>query len=225
MKGLFQTGHRFISQLSRLSRMQLSACGCLFLTFFFANPIEAATIHVPQDVPSIQQAINSAANGDTVLVAPGTYPENINFTGKAITVISEQGSEVTIIDGRSLGSVVSFISGEGRPAILDGFTLRNGKSSLRGGGIRIESSSPTIRNNVIRRNGACAGGNGISIRFGSPLIQDNLIAENFAVNCNVGTGGGKVFRLNSAADIVNNIILDNFIEIGSSMGISLINTM
>ncbi len=56
------------------------------------------TVHVPVDKPSIQAAIDAAATGDTVLVAPGTYLENINFHGKAITVISEQGPSVTTIE-------------------------------------------------------------------------------------------------------------------------------
>jgi len=44
------------------------------------------TIHVPADYPTIQEAINTSVNGDTVLVAPGTYVENIDFVGKAIIV-------------------------------------------------------------------------------------------------------------------------------------------
>ncbi len=42
-------------------------------------------IHVPADQPTIQAAIGLAVNGDTVLVAPGTYKENINVYGKFIT--------------------------------------------------------------------------------------------------------------------------------------------
>ena len=69
----------------------------------------------------------SRENGDTVLVAPGTYPENINFGGKTITVTSESGPQVTIIDGGNADPVVIFTSGEGRDSIINGFTLQNGR--------------------------------------------------------------------------------------------------
>lgn len=57
------------------------------------------TINVPADQPTIQAAINAATNGDTILVAPGTYAENINFGAKAITVASSGCPSVTTIDG------------------------------------------------------------------------------------------------------------------------------
>src|SRR5262249_45082528 len=81
----------------------------------------ASTIHVPLDKPGIQAGIDAAVNGDTVLVAPGTYLENINFHGKAITVISEQGSALTIIDGQARDSVATFITQEGLTSVLSGF--------------------------------------------------------------------------------------------------------
>src|SRR5215470_5389855 len=111
-----------------------------------------ATFRVPSDRPTIQSAINDAIGGDRVLVAPGTYSENIDFSGKAITVTSESGPQDTIIDAGNADSVVSFTSGEGRDSVLNGFTLKNGRPpstrSPEGGGIRIQGSSPTITNNV-----------------------------------------------------------------------------
>src|SRR5438552_3400518 len=84
------------------------------------------TIHVPLDQPGIHAGIDAAANGDIVLVAPGTYVENINFRGKLITVISEQGPGLTIIDGAARDSVVTLISSEGPASVLSGFTVQYG---------------------------------------------------------------------------------------------------
>ena len=75
--------------------------------------------------------------GDEVVVRPGTYEERIDFLGKAITVRSEQGPDVTVIDGGSpsnpdRGSVVVFENGEGPDSVLDGFTLTNGTGTADG---------------------------------------------------------------------------------------------
>jgi len=108
-----------------------SLVGSLFaVVFFFAMPCFAQnTIHVPADQQTIQGAINAANNGDTVLVAPGTYYENINFMGKAITVTSSAGAAQTTIDGGKKGTVVTFNAGEGLNSVLNGFTVQNGASS------------------------------------------------------------------------------------------------
>ena len=86
----------------------------------------SATYYVPDDYPTIQEAINGSLDGDTIIVRPGTYMENINFIGKAITLKSEQGSVFTILDGNQTGRPVKFDHGEGKDSVIQGFTITNG---------------------------------------------------------------------------------------------------
>ena len=137
----------------------------------WASLLLAHSIRVPQDQPGIQAGINAATNGDTVLVADGTYYENINFKGKAITVASYflmDGDTThinnTIIDGSQpshadSGSVVYFVSGEDTSSVLCGFTITNGSGTMYvaysarvGGGIFCDNSGCTLLSNKIINN-------------------------------------------------------------------------
>jgi hypothetical protein len=191
----------------------------LLLGGFLTGTSEAATIRVPADAPTIQAGIAASANGDTVLVAPGTYFERINFLGKAITVASEQGPELTTIDGRRTGTVVTFLSREGRSSVLSGFTIRGGFTMFTGAGIQIGSSSPTIRGNIVTDNTGCSG-IGISSTAGAPRIEGNKIVKNAVTEC-TGAWGIGIYILGSAsgaaAEIVDNEISDNT-SIGSTSG-------
>jgi nitrous oxidase accessory protein NosD len=197
------------------------------LTLLILPPILPAqqTIHVPADQPTIQSAINAASNGDTVLVAPGTYIENINFNGKAITVTGSGGPSVTIIDGGQRGSVVTFFSGEGLGSVIKGFTIQNGTSQpdhfYEGSGIFVGNSSPTITGNAIINNGGCDG-LGIGVSSGSPVIQGNTMSNNTRTTCSGGSGGGGIFIGGGAsAQVLNNTITNNSIVAGEGGGISL----
>jgi hypothetical protein len=211
----------------------------VFTTFFVIYIpvlVIADTIWVPDDYPNIQQAIDAAMNGDTVLVQPGIYVENIDFLGKAITVKSEQGADVTVIDGGSpvkpdYRSCVLFQNKEGLDSLLEGFTLTNGMGtwygySYIGGAINCYNSSPTIANNTICDNSVgdidpwvYGVGGGIYCGNGSfPNIINNNIIDNSAEN-----GGGGICCDESSPTIKNNNIAGNTTD-GDGGGINSYNS-
>jgi parallel beta-helix repeat protein len=175
----------------------------------------------------MQAAINASNNGDTVLVAPGTYFENITFAGKAIAVKSSGGNKVTIIDGGNVSSVVTFENGECRKSLLHGFTIQNGNggylSSYEGGGIYIFNASPTITGNTVTHNFACAGGSGIAAEWSSGLIQGNTVSYNTTSStlCFGGNGAGIAVGGAGSVQIIGNIIENNTALSGDGGGISL----
>ena len=212
---------------TRLSRtLKIYLPQTLILLIFSCLAAAQVTIHVPGVQTTIQASINAANNGDTVLVAPGTYVENINFHGKAITVTSSGGASVTTIDGGRNGSVVTFDSAETAQAVLNGFTIQNGSAAanttqMEGGGIYIYSASPTITNNIIQNNTACSDGAGIAVEFASPLIQGNTIQNNTDSGCSGGNGGGIAIGGAASAQIIGNLIINNRRGSGNGGGISL----
>jgi parallel beta-helix repeat protein len=210
------TSSTYLSYYSRDVAANVEAIKTERYTITAATP---ATFKVPENKPTIQAAIDAAGDGDTVLVAPGTYLENISFSGKAITVASSAGAELTVIDGNQLGPVVSFTSGEWQTSVLDGFTVRNGSTDYgNGGGIQISDASPIVRNNRIINNSACSG-NGIYVYHGAPLVQGNLIAGNISqANCS-GAGGGIFLGWAPGTRVIGNTITGNKVSYGDGAGI------
>jgi hypothetical protein len=90
-----------------------------FWLLFFYLPVGSTIINIPADYSTIQQGINASIDGDTVLVQPGTYVENINFNGQNIVLGSlflttgdTSYISQTVIDGDSAGTVLTLTSGE-----------------------------------------------------------------------------------------------------------------
>lgn len=164
------------------------------------SAMAGTVIHVPGDQPTIQAGVDAAVDGDTVLVSPGTYYENINFNGKAITVTSEQGPAVTIIDGSNgSNTVVNFVSNETAGSLLSGFTIQNHANGYYGY-ISIFNASPTVVGNVIVGNPQNYG-SGILVQSGSPVIRGNLIA---ATN-----GSGIASSSDTGMQITGNLAANN----------------
>ena len=139
-------------------------------------------LHVASGYPPIQPLIDDAADGDTVVIQDGIYtgPENRNldFGGKAITLVSANGPENCIIDCEHEGRGFVFQSGEGEDSVVEGFTITNGLA-VYGGGIRCSDGSPTIQYCVISGNSARQDGGGVYSDDGNnPTLIDCVISEN-----------------------------------------------
>ncbi|HDY87767.1 MAG TPA: hypothetical protein ENH82_06565, partial [bacterium] len=202
---------------------------------YFATTLQDVTlsektslINVPSVLPTIQSAINASSDGDTVLVAPGTYYENINFNGKNITVASHFLTTIdttyisqTIIDGNQESRCVEFSSGEDSTAVLIGLTITNGHAKGEdpnnfGGGIFCLNSSPRLEFLNIKGNRAWEGTNNISGGGGGIYcVSSNSIIKNVTVSGNTSPTGGGIFSGASHLFIEDVTIRGN---IGSTWG-------
>ncbi|MCD6163121.1 MAG: right-handed parallel beta-helix repeat-containing protein [candidate division Zixibacteria bacterium] len=188
--------------------------------------LSATIINIPADYATIQSGIDVSSDGDTVLVQPGTYVENINFNGHGIILaslflISGDTSHIheTIINGDSVETVIKIWSFPPHefdqwPTIL-GFTICNGRGEY-GGGISCRYASPFITNNVITQNSTNRSGGGIFCWSGSnPIIVNNVISNNFALE-----GGGLWICYSYPTIDSNNIISNIAITMGGGISIN-----
>lgn len=91
----------------------------------------ATVINIPADFITIQEGIDNSTNGDTVLVHPGTYVENLTISGKNIVLASlyfimgdTSYISQTIIDGSYSGNTIRLLSNSS--SLIEGLTIING---------------------------------------------------------------------------------------------------
>ena len=194
----------------------------ILIFLFPVSQISASVINIPDDYATIQQGINFCVEGDTVLVQPGVYDENVNFNGLNITVGSmffttgdTSYISSTIIDGGGYGSVVTIENGEDSAAVLIGFTLRNGWWGS-GGGIHCYDSDPKILNNIVTDNGSIMYGGGIYCVESNAIIRGNVIIRNTTDNGGYG-GGIHILGVDVTPFIGNNFISANSSSYGAGI--------
>lgn len=195
------------------------ASSLMLAVLFCFSPVAAADLPVPSVFPTIQSAIDASVAGDTVSVSPGTYQENLNYNGKAITIESTDGPELTIIDGSLLtsglsnGSTVRFVNNESPLAKLIGFKIVGGSgitinefdnignllgTFTVGGGVLCLDSRPTIQNCVFLGNNAQKGAG----LYAGTAFSLTLLDCDFSGNSGL-EGGGAFLRDIAVLDIEN----------------------
>ncbi|MCD4817186.1 MAG: T9SS type A sorting domain-containing protein [Candidatus Cloacimonetes bacterium] len=195
----------------------------VILTVLISN-IFATIINIPDDQPTIQEGIDISVNGDTVMVQPNIYFENINYNGKNITVASyflttQDTSYIdqTIINGNYNGSIITFDHNENSLAKLIGFSLTEGSGKhfcielepeiffdeYRGGAIYCNSSNPEISFNKIFNNSANLGG-AIYCTNSNSVIKNSKIFDNQTLSGEwTSEGGGGLYCFSSNLEIEN----------------------
>ncbi len=192
------------------------------------QPSLATIIHVPGDQPTIQAGINMSENGDTVLVAPGMYHEHVDFGGKVLSLISESGTDQTVIDGS--GATGATVAIHGLPTAPDsarliGFTIQGGGNAHT---VDIYSNAPavSIRSNVFQSNIVGVMNNRSVIRAESRArIERNLFYNNGGVNCVVSDTDVRIINntmdannrgiySHSSLTVIMNNIVTNSVEYG-----------
>ena len=165
------------------------------------------TLKVPSDYPTIQAAVDAAADGDSVLVAGGTYTESL-IVEKSIAIGCDVNAnpDPCIIDVSGMVVVGITFRGEGtKGSLLSDFTIKGGNGDDYGGGISCENgAAPTISDCIIVGNTARLFGGGLSCYNSSPIIAGCTITNNMA-----GYYGGGIYCYNSSPIIAGCTITNN----------------
>jgi hypothetical protein len=154
------------------------------------STLPAADRRVPDDYLTIQAAINASADGDRIIVAVGTYDENVDI-GKSVTLTSTDPDDPnivanTVIDAGGSGSAIKFSETVTTDCELRGFTITGGYR----GGVDCQGGNVTVRNCIFRDNlcynGSGKGGGISNDSFARLTVIDSIFIRNTAS----GYGGG-----------------------------------
>lgn len=173
-----------------------------------AAKIDMNIIRVPLDFPTIQDAVNGAPSGSTILVDNGVYYEHVSIS-KTLTLLGAD-EQATIIDGSDKGTIITVTADN---VLINGFTVRNSSTLLNADGILLENSSgSTISGNTV----ALCGGAGIGLADSTnDTVTDNIVSS---IGKTVGILLGNGISLESS---LNNTISDNLITDSAQTGVNL----
>lgn len=196
----------------------------VLICIFVVINLSATIVNIPTDYPTIQQGLNAVTSYDTVLVAEGTYYENIHWPDTNGIKLIGSGEENCIIDGSSLTSVIRFESltiAFEEQTLIEGFTIQNGYAHgtqrLRfGGGIYLENASISLKNLILANNSAVIGGGIMCFNYSHANLENVTITNNIAEE----NGGGLQCYFTSHAILTNVEISNNESANGYGGGIA-----
>lgn len=179
-----------------------------------STTVKSQVIHVPTEQPTIQDGLNAASFGDTVLVAPGTYFENITWPNvNGIKLIAGGDTSDTFIDGSTTERVIH-IQGHtiDTLTVIEGFTIQNGdaNTTICGSGVFCDTAGIVISKCRVRNN---IGGIGAGLAFvrSSSKVTDCSIEGNYARAIEAG-GVGLFIYDSSFVQILSSEIHHNLAD-------------
>jgi len=196
------------------------------ITLLVVTPSFSATYVVTPagtgDYATIQDAIDASANGDTILLGPGTFTgtgnKNLDTNGLALYISSLSGAQNTIIDCESNGRAFYVHSGETAGTVIHDITVTNGEAAAldeRGGAVRCDNASPTVLECVFLYNYGEFGGAIFLNESGARIIRSRFVENNCHTVCD-GPGGpfswvdnGAIYCEDSDPVIVGNYFTMN----------------
>jgi hypothetical protein len=163
----------------------------------------------PMGVNTIQDAVDAAADNETVILLPGTYSQKVVFAGRGITLTSCAPSDpvvvaLTVLQGDATdGSLVYFNSAVGSAAIR-GLTIAQGLAQYGGGVYCDEDAVATVADCVLEGNRAALSGGAVFANVGSELS-----IERCTIRDNDSERGGGVFARYSTIALTNCYVTEN----------------
>jgi len=156
----------------------------------------------------IQDAVEIAADGASIIIRPGTYRESINLLGKKVHLMAldpenAHGGPCATIEGLDTGPVVRIPAGSGAECSLMGLIITRGRGP-DAGAIHCTGSSPTVTNCLIVGNRCSDSGGALVFENSRAVVSHCTIADNYG-----GQEGAGVALVNSSVTILNSILWDN----------------